>query len=245
MGIDIFFKDESLQECRYALCAEHRRTPVEVIYNDTERDIPSWQFRRIRRTDYRHEDMTLPTEQPLFGYEYVMRKVGEEYPKDLPEEMADDLKTLIIQQNTRPVLEKEFIRWVEKQEFDKLVEWCLRQPDEDKRWVETAWNGHLHWKRQRDLCHQCPVAPLDEDSCYLRFSNYPSMDYFKAGMMYLIAYAEMSKDKKLEQDPFSFPHLDRSKSKRRGTSWLSSGVTAQQLSRTRRLKNLLTKCTTY
>jgi len=211
VGIDIFFKDESLRDCRYAFCAEHRKTPVEVVYNDREKDVPYWQFRRIHRTDYRHEDIALPPEQPLFAYEYMMRKIGEEQPQDLPEEMADGLKTLIIQQNTRPVLEKDFIRWVEKQEFDKLVQWCVNQPDENRRWVENAWYGHLDWNQQRDHCRRCPVAPLDEDSCSLRFSNYPSMDYFKAGMIYLIAYAQMSKGKKLEQDPFSFPYLDRKK----------------------------------
>ena len=138
MGIDIYFADKGLRECKYALCAEHRRTPIEVVCNDTDQDIPYWQFRRIRRTDYRHEDIALPPEQPLFAYEYIMRKVGEEHPQDLPEEMADGLKTLIIQQNTRPVLEKEFLRWVEQQEFGKLVQWCVNQPDENKRLVEMS-----------------------------------------------------------------------------------------------------------
>lgn|GEM_PF-7000498 len=211
MGIDIYFKDESLQECKYALCAEHRRTPIEVVYNDTGEEIPHWQFRRIRRTDYKHGDIDLPIDDPLFAYEYAMQKIGEEYPESFPQEMANGLKAIIRQQNKRDILIKKFARWVEQEEFNKLVEWCMRQPDENKRWVETAWYGQLDWNEQRALCRQCPVAPLDEDNCYLRFSNYPSMDYFKAGMMYLIAYAEKYKKRDVGPDPFCFPHVDRKK----------------------------------
>lgn len=211
MGIDIFFTDESLSNCGYALCAQQRKTPVEVTYNETNTGVPYWELRRVRRSDFRHTDVALPAEDPAFAYEYKMQKVGEEYPSGLPDEITGDLRRLILEQSKRNVLLKTFVRWVGAQEFSDLVDYCTRHPDDDKFSLETAWYGHLAWDERRNACRQCPVAPLDEEDCSLRFSNYPGMDYFKEGMTYLISYAEKYKRKNVDLGPFSYPHLSREK----------------------------------
>ena len=67
----------------------------------------------------------------------------------------------------------------------------------------------MPWEKKELVCSKCPVNPLDEDSCGIRFSNYPSMNYFKGGMLATILLGARYTSKDIKKNIFSFPNLDR------------------------------------
>ena len=88
MGIDLYFSGESLENCRYALCRKLRKKPIQVVYNDEEKEKEWWQYRNIKRTNYRDEDITLPEGDQDHAYEYRMKKITKEEPDEIAENLS-------------------------------------------------------------------------------------------------------------------------------------------------------------
>jgi hypothetical protein len=86
---------------------------------------------------------------------------------------------------------------------DKLIEDSGEQVINE--WQDMAYDSQLH------VCKPCPIRPLVEDNCYMRFSSYPGMSGFKIGFALTALYAVGIDEEKLKDAYFSFPHLDRRK----------------------------------
>ena len=207
LGIDLNFSGESLENCRYSLCRKLRKKPIQVVYNDEEKEKEWWQYRNIKRTNYRDEDISLPEGDQDHAYEYRMNKIAREEP----DEIAKNLSGLFKVFSGRDKYQKEFIRWVSRDEFERLVKEYERIPDSEKGWVEHIWRSGMPWEKTMLVCSKCPVSPIDEDSCNIRFSNYPSMNYFKGGMLATILLGARYTSKDIKKNIFSFSHLDREK----------------------------------
>ena len=207
MGIDLYFSNESLENCRYALCRKLREKPIQVIYNDEGKEKEWWQYRNIKRSNYRDEDISLPEGDQDHAYEYRMNKII----KEEPDEVAENLSGLFKVFSGRDEYQKEFVRWVNRDEFESSVREYENIPDSDIGWVENIWTSGMPWEKKTLVCSKCPVNPLDEDSCGIRFSNYPSMNYFKGGMLAAILLGARYSSDDIKKNIFSFPSLDREK----------------------------------
>ena len=96
--------------------------------------------------------------------------------------------------------------------FDKMPkelrqEWMQKVDQEE---LISAW-WHLPYEKHKEICKPCPIRPLDEDNCYIRFSNYPGMNSFRAGFLFTVLYSTTLDEDKLRGAYFSFPYLDRSR----------------------------------
>jgi hypothetical protein len=207
MGIDLYFSDESLENCRYALCRKLRTRPVQVSYSDEGTEKEWWQYRKIRRTSYLDKDISIPEGKHDYAYEYRMNRKPEEEPDEIVESLSGTFKIF----SSGNDYQKEFLRWVSREEFESLAREYENKPDSKKGWVEHIWREGMPWEKAMLVCSKCPVAPIDEESCNIRFSNYPSMNYFKGGLLATILLGAKYTAKDLEQNIFSFPNLDRKK----------------------------------
>ena len=207
MGIDLYFSSESLENCKYALCRKLRKRPIQVVYNDEQREKEWWQYRNIKRTNYRDKDITIAEGDQDYAYEYKMKKIA----KEELDEIAKDLSGLFKVFSGRDDYQKEFVRWVSKDEFESLVREYKGIPDSEKGWVDNIWGSGIPWEKKMMVCSKCPVNPLDEDSCGIRFSNYPSMNYFKGGMLATIILGARYSSEDIRKNIFSFSNLDREK----------------------------------
>lgn len=207
MGIDIGFTDKSLGQSKHARCAPQRRNAFAVYspipdandhlapYRETEAYVNVARLRSDQPNVYRVIASELrPAQNPdlwhwneaWFGHIYKDRK------------MRHRLKPYIEQKASERVLLKKMP--------PELREALLASAGQED--VLNSWYAIDYDKRQ-EICKPCPVRPLDETNCYLRFSNYPGMQLFKEGLLLTVGFAGTLDQESLKDAWFSFPHLDR------------------------------------
>ena len=160
MGIDLYFSNESLENCRYALCRKLRKRPIQVVYNDEQREKEWWQYRNVKRTNYQDKDISIPEGIQDYAYEYRMNKITREEPDAIAENLSGLFKVF----SGRDEYQKEFLRWVSRDEFESLVRDYENIPDPDRGWVENIWSTGMPWDKKMLVCSKCAVSPIDEDS---------------------------------------------------------------------------------
>jgi hypothetical protein len=72
----------------------------------------------------------------------------------------------------------------------------------------SAWYN-LPYEKHKEICRSCTIRPIDEDNCYIRFSNYPGMDIFRHGFALTVLYSIGIDEDRLKESYFSFPHLNK------------------------------------
>lgn len=208
-GINIGFTDRSLKQSKYALCTPYRQKYVGIYAEVPDQGID--EFAKYRK-HYQAIDMVhLHFEEPnlferltkgepplfrpdsLFWHDDVASKYG------LSVEDTVKLKSYIVSKPSPKVLFNMMP--------DELVDELLEEANEQviSEWQDMAYDSQIR------VCKPCPIRPLDEDNCYIRFSNYPGMSGFKLGFALSAWYAVGIDEEKLKDAYFSFPHLDRQK----------------------------------
>ncbi len=202
MGIDIGFVSDDLSRCSRAGCAKHRNTivgflehaggrPVSVQRLDTsavEREAND-QFRTTAELDPDH-----------FALVARLQKVELSVPEGLPASFSSGLHGFryeIVPQET-----------IGQADFLARVAQATLQGKQDSLQVYSCWDEVLSWEARREICLKCPLRPLDEDSCYARFSNYPGMASFKVALSATIGTLDtidrLMQESQAAQDPFAW-----------------------------------------
>lgn len=207
MGIDLGFTEESLVECKYALCRPHRKKYI-GFYADTTEEFD--ELGNYRQVDQYVNMCQLSQEVPAL-YDSILNEThGKDDMQFWPwnkywfrefytdGEKARGLLPYVQSKPSRVVL------------FDKMPkelrdEWMQKV---DREELISAW-WHLPYEKHKEICKPCPIRPLDEDNCYIRFSNYPGMNGFRAGFLLAVLYSTTLDEEKLRGAYFSFPHLDK------------------------------------
>ena len=202
MGIDIGFVSEDLARCARAKCAEQRSTVVGFV------EQVDGQLLTVQRLDtgvvqQDAPDRYRPTVElgrDHFALVGLLHKVAQPAPEGMAPGFIGGM------QGFRYALVPQLV--IGEQEFESRITQGSLQQDEDAWRINTAWDEVLTWEARRELCLSCPLRPLDEDSCYARFSNYPGMASFKMGLA--VAIAAMARidqemqESQPEQDPFAW-----------------------------------------
>ncbi len=79
----------------------------------------------------------------------------------------------------------------------------------EDNWYSAWWQNS--YEKQQKICRPCPIRPLDETNCYIRFSSYPGMNSFRQGFTLTTLYANTIDEKRMKEAWFSFPYVDRTK----------------------------------
>lgn len=66
----------------------------------------------------------------------------------------------------------------------------------------NEWDN-LGYEEQNKICAKCPICPIEDTNCYVRFSNYPSMASFRTGFIIVIAWAKFKYSKPEKDNLFS------------------------------------------
>jgi hypothetical protein len=209
MGIDLGFTEESLIRCKYALCRPYRKKLVGFYSDPSDGNSELAEYRsREKYVDMFH----LRQEEPTLYRSILDGTRGDENRQDWPwnkhwfgDFYADRKKA----RRLNPYVETKLGGRVLFEKMPKgLKEEWMQKVDSDS--LISAW-WSLPFERHEGICRPCPVRPLDETNCYIRFSNYPGMNSFRAGFLLTALYSTTLGEDKLRGAYFSFPHLDRQK----------------------------------
>ncbi len=207
MGIDIGFTDKSLMQSKYALCRPFRSRFVGFHYEIPKEGVDELaQYRERRKViNLAH----LQTEEPGL-YERltkdeppIFRRDTLYWHKDLPERYAlssTDSRRLRKYVESQPSSRVRF-RGMPRELAD---EWRQKA---DGALINAWWD--IPYDKQIETCKPCPIRPMDETNCYIRFSNYPGMNGFRHGFALTLLYSAGIDEEKLKRDYFAFPHLNR------------------------------------
>jgi hypothetical protein len=209
MGIDLGFTEESLLKCKYALCRSYRKKLVGFYLDPEDENSELTEYRsREKYVDMFHlrqEEPTLyssildetrgdvnrqewPWNKHWFGDFYADRKKA----RRLNPYIETKLGARVLFDKMPKELKEE---WMQRVDGDSLI----------SAWWELPVESHIR------ICSPCPIRPLDEVNCYLRFSNYPGMNGFRAGFLLTALYSTTLDEEKLRGAYFSFPHVQTSK----------------------------------
>jgi len=210
MGIDIGFTDESLKNCKYALCRPYRKRTVAIYSEPPEQaDDHLAQYREIDKVV---NMVLLEQEEPQLYQEltkdelpFAKRNIwywGKGWFKDYytDKKKARRVKPYVESRPSSRVLLRGMPKELAKEWMDKVGE---------ENW-QSAWYS-LPFEKWEQICKPCPIRPFDDSNCCLRFSNYPGMNSFRQGFMLTVLYASTIDEQQLKETLFSFPHLDRNK----------------------------------
>jgi hypothetical protein len=207
MGIDIGYTEESLVECKYALCRPYRRK-IKGFYADIPDGVDDL-------ADYRHVEryvnmLHLSYEEPML-YRRILNETRCNETRDLwpwnDYWFGDFYKDRRTARQLKPYLETKPSGRVLFNKMPKYLrdEW-MKKPD-DGQFITAWWD--LPVEKHIEVCQPCPIRPLDEVNCYMRFSNYPGMNSFRAGFLLTALYSATLDKEKLEGAYFSFPHVEK------------------------------------
>jgi hypothetical protein len=210
MGIDIGFTDESLRNCKYALCRPYKRNVVAIYSEPPEQGDDSLaQYRQIdkvvnmasleQQEPQLYQELT--KDEPLFAKRDIWHW-NKGWFKDF---YTDRRKASRIEPYIKSSPSSRV--WLKGMPKELAQEWVDKVGE--RNWL-SAWYA-FSFERREQICKPCPVRPLDETNCYIRFSNYPGMNSFKQGFMVTLLYSTTIDEKKVSEALFSFPHLDRQK----------------------------------
>jgi len=211
MGIDISFTEESLKNCKYALCRPYR-SKIVGFYSEipAEGDDDLLPYReidqRVNMNVLRYEEPTIYEELMKDEPPFVQSEINWPWKRAwFKEYYTDSNKKKLI----KPYVEaKPGVMVLAKKMPKQLAgEWIERSGDGN---LISAW-WELPYEKRGGICKLCPIRPLDEQNCYLRFSNYPGMDSFRQGFLLTALYAATIDQEQLRDAFFSFPYIDRSR----------------------------------
>lgn len=209
MGIDFGFTEESRKKSKYARCRPYLKKVVGFYAEPPEAQSED-PWAGARRSDRVLNVRRLRDEQPEL-YEQLQQSrwhpesedywywnrawLGEAYDDRA---LRTKLRPYI---ETKPSGEVSLNRLAE----DVADEALQGAAPEDQI---TGWDK-LEYEGRKEVCEKCPVRPLDDWTCYLRFSSYPSMTTVRAGFLLTVAYGQTITDEQVKDALFSFPHLER------------------------------------
>jgi len=208
MGIDIGFTEESLMKCKYALCRPYRKKLIGFYSEQEEND----ELRDYREVEKYINMFHLRQEEPTL-YTSILNETRGEENRELwywnEYWFGDYYKDKRKVKKLKPYIETKLSSKVlfEKMPKELREEWMQKIDREEL--ISAWWN--LPYEKHQTICKPCPIRPLDEDNCYIRFSNYPGMNSFRIGFLFTIAYAATFDEQKMKDALFCFPHIDRRK----------------------------------
>jgi hypothetical protein len=209
MGIDIGFTDDSLRECKYALCKPYREKIIgfyaDVPTEGTDELLPyREQLQTVNVNLLKHEEPTI--------YKALMK---DELPFVQNQNSWPWNRGWFGEYYTDPAKRKRIAPYVETKPGSRVLvknmpkelaqEYIHRNKDGE---LISAW-WEMPYDKHESICKPCPVRPLDEMNCYLRFSSYPGMGSFKHGFLLTTLYAMTINEDDMKDAWFSFPHLDK------------------------------------
>ena len=208
MGIDFGYTDESLKRSEYAKCADDLKEVVGFYAEPPEHGAPdTWasgrEYDGVLNVSRLREELpelyeTLQQSRwhpdNLEHWYWNRAWVGEVYDDD---KMREQLRPFLEEKPSGSVLLKGLPR-------EAATEALQSTSPED---LITAWD-RLDYEDRKAVCERCPVRPLENWTCYLRFGNYPGMDAFRMGFLLTTEYAFKIDKERLKANPFSFEHLD-------------------------------------
>ncbi len=210
MGVDIGFTEESLRDCRYALCRSYQKKIVAIYSEPPEKGEDK--LAPYRQVDKVVNMSLLELEEPQLYHELTkdyppfVRDTIWHWNKAWFNDYFTDRKKA---SKVRPYVEtKPSPRVLLKGMSRELAEPLMEEVGEE-HWYSAWWQ--LPYEKHEQICKPCPIRPLDETNCYIRFSNYPGMNGFRQGFMLTVLYAETIDEQKLKEAFFSFPYVDKTK----------------------------------
>ncbi len=206
-GIDIGFTDESLKRSKYALCKGYRSRYV-GLYADVPKEgsdeFASYRakYKVINMARLEDEEPSLfqklsKGEPPIFRQDFLHWHESIAAKYDLTDADARRLKNYVELQSSPRVL-------FGKMPHDMADELKRR---ESEHLINAWWD--LPYEKHKEICKPCPIRPMDEDNCYIRFSNYPGMNGFRHGFALTLLYSAGIDEEKMKGAYFSFPQLNR------------------------------------
>lgn len=210
MGIDIGYTESSLRNCKYASCRPYRRKVIGVYSEPPE--IGADSLLPYRRIDQQVNMALLEMEEPGI-YRDIMRDQppfaskanwywNESYFKDY---YTDKQKAARIEK----YVESKPAAYVSLDKISQELATHLKEKVGEDNWYSAWWQNS--YKQQQRICRPCPIRPLDETNCYIRFSSYPGMNSFRQGFLLTTLYANTIDEDRMKEAWFSFPHVDRTK----------------------------------
>jgi hypothetical protein len=210
MGIDIGYTESSLRNCKYASCRPYRRKVVGVYSEPPESGVDS--LLPYRRIDQLVNMPLLKMEEPE-----IYRDIMKDQPpfaakatwywneSSFKDYYRDKGKAARIEQ----YIENKPTSYVSLDKVPKESALQLMGKVGEDNWYSAWWQNS--YERQQKICKPCPIRPLDETNCYIRFSNYPGMNGFRQGFALTTLYANTIDEKRMRDAWFSFPYVDRTK----------------------------------
>ncbi len=210
VGIDIGFTDESLQRCKYSLCKSYRKKIVAFFHEPPEKENDTLaQYRQVDRIVNMN---LLSLEEPTIYNELIKGELPfakrDTWPWNkawFKDYFTERKKARMIEPYVQDKPSSRVL--LDGMPQDMGSEWLKKVGKEN--W-QSAWYS-FPFERWEQICKPCPIRPLDESNCYLRFSNYPGMNNFRQGFMLAVLYTSTIDEERLKETLFSFPHLDRTK----------------------------------
>lgn len=208
MGIDIGFTDKSLIQSKYALCRPYRSRFVGFhaeIPKEGVDELAAYREKRkvINMAHLQKEEPSLyerltKDEPPIFRQDSLF------WHKNMPEIYGLNSSDT---QRLKKYVESSPSSLVRFKSMPRELAGVWREKADD---LLNAWYD-MSYEKQKETCGPCPIRPMDETNCYIRFSNYPGMNGFRHGFALTLLYSAGIDKDRLKDAHFSFPQLNREK----------------------------------